>query len=590
MNQANPSATDVALYMDLLTSPASLWSQTESDDETDHLWLQLCRVIFEGFSGEVVERLRIADPPYRDPDAHNLEFESQETAVNLLTVLRLGQRYWGIGVIAGPDLAEIGTWAGNLGPTSTIYSLKNLTHQIRERRPSLEADLFRHACDQSSHRIKTWLASISPTQADVLARYYGLLEHQRMTFAEIGLVRGVTRARVQQIESRALKRLGPAVKGELRAASRHRSRRDALDKAFRSLTTRPGKDVHHIESLLNLADLDEAWWPCGVSMLPDDTNWSDATSDRDFVRKWLDLKPEVVWLETGAHFMKHPSENKSPYTTAARKLLAIHETVPVRVVHQAVIDTWRSELWGNCMLSAEWLKAFYRSSSLEVRGDYLVRNGARTYSDELSGVEQQLFEALQELGGVAALDELRELIPDLRSHGSTLSQTLYNRSPIIQHIGPSIFGVRGAIHDAERIEFLEDRAHRDGHPWVNRGGWNQNEGRSLRYRIPIRNFPQTRIRLPEEIVDALFGEDEHLGPLVWQTPDGIQHSVGIHFATGSTYLTGVRPIFTHLSASKGDTMNISVLPNEVWAVDLAEEAPSESIVINMGRGWTSVAL
>ena len=590
MSVGELSAADVACYMELLTSPAFRWSQTESDDETDWLWLQLCRVIFEGFSSEVVEWLLNADLPYHEPDAHDLDFESREKATNLLTILRAGQKYWGVGVTAGGSLTEIGSWAGDLDIDTTISSLRSLTHLIRERCQALEPELLRYTNARATRRVETWLESIPPSEAEVLARYYGFLGYPSMTFAEIGNLRGVTRARIQQIESRALKRLGPAVKGELRAASRHRSRRDALDKAFQSLPTRPGKDVHHIDSLLNLADLDEAWWPCGISMLPDGTNWSDATSDRDFVRKWLDLKPEVVWLDTGAHFMKHLSENKSPYTTAARKLLAIHETVPVRVVHQAVMDTWRSELWGNCMLSAEWLEAFYRSSSLEVRGDYLVRNGARTYSDELSGVEQQLFEALQELGGVAALDELRKLIPDLRSHGSTLSQTLYNRSPIIQHIGPSIFGVRGAIHDAERIEFLEDRAHRDGHPWVNRGGWNQNEGRSLRYRIPISNFPQTRIRLPEEIVDALFGEDEHLGPLVWETPDGIQHSVGIHFATGSTYLTGVRPILTHLSASRGDTMNISVLPNDVWAVNLAEEAQSESIVINMGRGWTSVAL
>ena len=590
MSQAHFSAGDVTPFMDLLTSPAFLWSQTESDDETDHLWLQLCRVIFEGIPSEVVEWLGIADPPCRQPYADSLEFESQETAVNLLTVLRVGQKYWGVGVTAGTDWAEIGTWAGNLGPTLTIHLLRNLTHQIRERFPSLEADLFRHVCDQSSHRIKNWLASISPTQADVLAKYYGLLEQQRMTFAEIGLVRGVTRARVQQIESRALKRLGPAVKGELRAASRHRSRRDALDKAFRSLPIRPGKDVHHIDSLLNLADMDEAWWPCGISMLSGSTNRSTATTDRDFVREWLDQKPEVIWLETGAYFMKRPSESKSPYITAARKLLAIHETVPIRVVHEAVLDTWRSELWGNCLLSAEWLEAFYRSSSLEIEGDSLAKNELSVFPDELSGVEHQLLEALQGLGGVGSLDELRERIPDLRNHGSTLSQTLYNRTPIIQHIGPSIFGIRGAVHNAERIALLEDQALRDGHPWVNRGGWNQNEGRSLQYRIPARNFPQSRIRLPSEIVDALFDEDEHPGVLVWQTPDGVQHSVGVHIASGSTYLTGVRPIFVHMSASGGDAMNFSVLPSDIWAVNLVEQALPESIVINLGRGWTSVVL
>ena len=590
MSQRNHSAADVAPYMDLLTSPAFRWSQTESDDETDQLWLQLCRVIFVGFSSEVVECLRNADPPYHEPDAHDLDFESREKATNLLTLLRVGQKYWGVGVTAGRSLTEIGSWAGDLDIDTTISSLRNLTLLIRERCQALEPELFRYANARAARRVETWLESISPSQTEVLARYYGFFVYPSMTFAEIGHLRGVTRARIQQIESRALKRLGPEVAEEIRTAAQSRSRRDALDKAFNTLSTRPGKDVHHIDELLGIASLDEAWWPCGISTLSVDKYGSTVTTGREFVREWLDQKPEVIWLEAGVHFMKRPSENKSPYTTAARKLLAVHETVPIRIVHEAVIDTWRSELWGDCMLSAEWLAALYRRSSLETKGNCLVRNGLQTYSDELSGVEQQLLEPLLELGGVGALDELRERLPDLRNHGSTLSQTLYNRTPIIQHIGPSVFGIRGAVHDSERLAALEDRALRDGHPWVNRGGWKQNEKRRLQYRIPSRNFPQTRIRLPNDIADALLGADEHRGVLVWQTPDGHYHSVGVHVASESTYLTGVRPILNHLSATGGDTLNVSLLPHDVWAVALAEEAPPESIVINMGRGWASVAL
>ena len=590
MSRGELSAADLASYMDLLTSPAFRWSQTESDDETEGLWLQLCLAILEGIPREILTWMRAADPPQHAPPLSDLPVESQAVATNLLTALRVGQRYWGLGIMAGKNLGEIGSWAGNPDTAATTSALSHLTHLIRERCPALEPQLFRHATKQAARRIDSWLGYISSSEADVLVKRYGLRGQPSATLAEVGQSRGVSRARVQQIESRALRRLGPAVADELRAASRTGSRPDALDRAFQFLPTRPGKDVHRTGDLLNLASLDEAWWPCGIAMLPEDVDGSTARTDRHFVREWLKHRADAIWLDAGVNFMKRRSENRSPYITAARKLLAIHETVPIGVVHEAVADTWRSELWAECMLSVDWLGAFLRSSELATEGDCLVRNGLGAYSDELSRSEQQLLKALQELGGVGALDELRQRLPGLRRQGSTLSQTLYGRTPIVQHVGPSIFGIRGAVHDPKRVAILEDRALRSGHPWLDRGGWKRDARRSLQYRIPSRNALPTRIRLPNDIADTLLGDDERLGALIWRTPNGLDHSVGLHVASAGTYLTGVRPILDRLHASGGDTINVTVRPDDVWAVALTEEAPSESVLIRMGRGWTSVAL
>ena len=590
MSRGELSAGDVAPYVDLLTSPVFRWSQTESDDETEGLWLQLCSTILEGIPEETQELLRAADPPRHALPMSDFSAESQANVEHLLTMLRVAQRYWGVGVTAGINLAEIGSWAGNLDIASTISALSCLKNLIRKRRPALESELFRHATKQAARRIESWLGSISSSGADVLVKRYGLRGQPSATLAEIGQSRGVSRARVQQIESRALRRLGPEVADEIRTASRAGSRPDALDRKFHPLPTRPGRDVHRTDDLLDQASLDEAWWPCGIAMLFKDLNGSTARSDRHFVKEWVKQRDDAVWLDTGGNFMKRRSENKSPYMNVARKLLAIHEAVPIGVVHEAVIDTWRSELWGKCMLSVDWLGAFLRSSTLTTRGDCLVRNGPRDYLNELNQSERQLLAALQELGGVGALDELRERLPGLRQHGSTLSQTLYNRTPVIQHVGPSIFGIRGAVHDPERVAILEDRALERGHPWLSRGGWKQEARRSLQYCIPSGNSLPTRIRLPNDIADALLGDDERLGALTWRTPDGLVHSVGFHVASAGTYLTSVRPVLDWVHASGGDTIRVTVSPDDVWDVALTEEAPFESIVIRMGRGWTSVAL
>ena len=590
MSRAEPTAADLGSFLDLLTAPAFRWSQTESDDETDRLWLQLCRVILEDIPEEMVKLLQAIDPPHHAPALGGLPVESQARTIDRLTLLRAGQKYWGVGVTAGKDLEEIATWAGILETDGTVSALRRVTQLIRERRPALQPELFRHATERAARRIDSWLGSISPREADVVVKRFGLRGQPRVTLAKVGESHGVSRARVQQIQAGLLRQLGPVVAGELHACSRAGSRLDALNRAFQALPTRPGEDVHCIDDILNLAALDDAWWPCGIAMLAEDVNGSIARVDQHLIREWLIHRPDAILLDSRMNFMRRRSENKSPYITAARKLLAIHEVVSIAVVHEAVLDTWRSELWRECMLSVDWLRAFLRSSTLAVKGDCLERTGLGGSSDGLSQSEQQLLGALQDLGGVAPLDELRERLPGLRRQGSTLSQTLYGRTPIVQRLGPSIFGIRGAAHDPERVAALEDHAVRRGHPWLNRGGWKRDARRSLQYRLPSKRVPPSRIRLPNDITDALLGDNGRLGPLIWRLPDGLQHSIGVQVSSAGTYLTGVRPALDRLFASGGDTINVRVNPDGSWEIALAEEAPAESVVIRMGRGWTSVSL
>ena len=590
MSRGELSVADVTLHMDLLTWPVARWGHTEWDDKTERLWLRLCCTVLEGIRPEMLEWLRGVDPPHEAPSTGDLPSELKTNGTNLLVILRVGQRYWGLGVTAGTSLAEIGVWAGNLDIGATISALRHLTHLIRHRDPDLECELFRHGSNQASRRIDSWLGSISPSGAEVLVRRFGLHGQPRATLSEVATSRGVSRERVRQIEARALRRLGPAASYELQEIHRGGSRTDALCKAFRSLSERPGMDVHSTDELLNKALYNEAWWPCGTGMLSEDLAGSTAHTERQSVREWLTQVTDAIWLDAGANFMKRRSENRSPYITAARKLLAVHEAVPISVVHEALLETWRSELWPECMLSVDWLGAFLRGSTLVTEGDWLVRKGQADFSNELSQSEQQLLAALQELGGVGSLDELRRILPGLRGHGSTLNQMLYDRTPIIQHIGPSIFGIRGASHDPERVAALEDLALRNGHPWIDRGGWKRDGRRKLQYRIPTGNALPSRIRLPGDITDALSDDGGLPDRLIWRTPDGLDNPVGVHVAAAGIYLTEVRWILEHLHASGGDTINVTLLPDEVWAVELTEEPSPESILIRMGRGWTSVVL
>ena len=589
MSPREALAADGAAYLELLAAPASRWSHTESSDETEELWLRVCAAILEDVPREAMNWLRAADPPQDALTPTDLPLELQALAADHLALLRVAQRYRGIGVTAGHDLAAVGAWAGDLDLDQTVSALRRLTQLIRERDPALELELSRHATRQAKRRVDSWVASLSPGDAQVVVQRFGLRGQRRATLEEIGQARGVSRERIRQIEARALRRLGRAAAEELRAASRARRRSDALEGAFQSLSTSPGNDVHHLDHLVNLAAQDETWWPCGIAILSDGVGESTGRTEHDFSRDWLARSSSAIVLDSGGHFMKRRAETRSPYINAARKLLAIHESVPITVVHEAVLDVWRSELWPECRLSLDWLRTFLGNSTLTVEGDRVVRTDQESSRDELNQSEQRLLGALREFGALATLDELRERLPDLRQQGSTLSQTLYGRTPIVQRLGPSIFGVRGATHDPERVAILEDRALRQGHPWVDRGGWKRDTRRSLQYRIPSRQALPNRIRIPNDIADALLGDDERPGPLIWRTPDGHEHPVGIQVASAGTHLNGVRPVLEGLHASAGDTVEITVHPDGAWAVALAGATSTEAVVIRMGRGWTSIA-
>ena len=75
---------------------------------------------------------------------------------------------------------------------------------------------------------------------------------------------------------------------------------------------------------------------------------------------------------------------------------------------------------------------------------------------------------------------------------------------------------------------------------------------------------------------------------MWRTPDAVEHSVGIQVTSAGTYFTGVRPVLNSLHAAGGNTIDMQVHLDGVWAVSLADETTDETVVIRLGRGWTSV--
>jgi len=84
---------------------------------------------------------------------------------------------------------------------------------LRELLPDATSDLL-DAVDVDGRYVRELLDELSPRQRVVIVRRFGLGGHDVATQAEIGRMLGVTRSRVQRIESDALKRLHGHVRSE----------------------------------------------------------------------------------------------------------------------------------------------------------------------------------------------------------------------------------------------------------------------------------------------------------------------------------------------------------------------------------------
>ena len=96
------------------------------------------------------------------------------------------------------------------GDTETGMPLSEMLADTRTREPS--AALFSNA---ESMLIQQLLDQIDPREADILRMRYGLDEGEPMTLKDIGAKIGLTRERVRQIETEALRRLNQLVSHEV---------------------------------------------------------------------------------------------------------------------------------------------------------------------------------------------------------------------------------------------------------------------------------------------------------------------------------------------------------------------------------------
>ena len=130
---------------------------------------------------------------------------------------------------------------------------------------------------------------------------------------QVGESRGVSRAREFSRSSRVPSGgWAPGLKTNCALPPRAGSRSDALDRVLPShCRASPGKDVHRINGLLDLASADETWWPCGIAMLSEDREGSTALTEQA-------LRSRVADTPHGRDLARRPTSTSSGAELRAR--------------------------------------------------------------------------------------------------------------------------------------------------------------------------------------------------------------------------------------------------------------------------------
>jgi len=508
-------------------------------------------------------------------------------------LINLGQHYWGVTVPPSANMAEL-TLRSLSTPENISGELRCLTQTIIDadevNSDSLFEDLSNHVQQGLFDRLNQML---NEREREVLISRLGS-GGRPLTLEEIGGRFKVTRERIRQIEKKAVRRMDQQTRHAIESHQDWRFQQKLITGAFRSLSSRAGEDIHSVDHILDDVTKNAGIWPIGTRLAVDPR----LANIRVVVNTILD-DHAPVWLDDRHdEFIKTSAKN--PYTQTARKLLALYSEVDIGAVHDGIVQSWQQRSTRRSLrLSEAELGILLSMFDFEISGR-VVTLGTHSLQSGLdpqpTEPEWTIITTLQQEQGVSTLEILRSRIPELRRNNSTMSQVLMGKSPLFERLGPSVYGLRGSSYDPEKVSALVREAEINGHPWVNRAGWDddQSEDGSLSFRLPTRGQLPSTIGLPESVVEQFCTVHDGNRMFISMncTPSGRAIPVSCRRIGNSVRLEQLDELWPELGANLGDYVEFRTGIDGTITVSLSANGNEniESITIDLGRGWTSVQL
>jgi hypothetical protein len=435
---------------------------------------------------------------------------------------------------------------------------------------------------------------IRDRELDILSLRFGLDGSKPLTLEDIGSRSGVTRERIRQIERKAKTRLAYDPRRLIESFQTTVFQTRILRAKFSEISSKAGEDVHSLNEFVESVSQETKVWPFGLRL------WinPEMADIKSVCRHFLE-KEEVIWIDGERETFVRTSSN-NPYVNTAGKFLQVFESIDLDSVRDGIAQTFsyrpsRPEF----DLETEEIASILTAFGFEVEDDFVYPGTFdldRSSGTELSPTEETLLAALDQKDDLTDLGKLRELVPELKRHGSTESQTLMGKSPLFERTGPSIYALRGAKHPQQKYAALLEKARTSGHPWIDRAGWDSDggqEGDRLAYRLRTRGQLPSDIAVPE-FVAMLIAPEWITGEFpVEINPD--EYGEGVYawlYKKGqSMRMKGMLNIWRELKAQHGDTVEFECPePGQLTAKLAVPQRNLERITIQLGKGWVTSSM
>lgn len=422
----------------------------------------------------------------------------------------------------------------------------------------------------------------------VLTLRYGLDGDTPETLEVIGQHFDLTRERVRQIEKRALLSLPKNIQELIKNSNlshKHSRMQNAAKRKLETLSSNAGEEIHRTQDLVDSVVDDPNAWPFALEI---PSSLIDA--DPMMVVKKILGKSNIVWLDDDQQtFLK--LGGKTPYENITCKLLNVHESISVEVIHDAISQIWSVRTDRSPFtLDVEELTEVILACGFNISDGYVSAGSVDITENALSvpnDIEMEIATILKEAGGFETLENLRNVMPELQRNNTTASQYLMGKSPLIERLGPSIYGLRGARLDTEKLSRAQQVARNSGHPWVNRAGFeNLDQENTIGYRLSDRHDPKDDIGVSESLAywfsDDWDGNTEEIYFMV----NSKIHSTYLKRSSGSIRLYGLSGIWEALNVTQGTVVEFTKVENVIKAANQFVSTDSQGhSTIHLGRGW-----
>jgi len=152
----------------------------------------------------------------------------------------------------------------------------------------------------------------------------------------------------------------------------------------------------------------------------------------------LETRTDLVWLDPNSEWFWLSAVRRNRLVSRIEKVLAVHRRVPVSILHRAVSRDHKPLRVPEPVLRS----LCSRLPGCRVQRQHVEAHPRPAVEDVLTGAEAKLHRILSGCGGGVRVTVLQDLCREQGVQRSNLWRLL-RYSPIIQRLGPQVYGLVG---------------------------------------------------------------------------------------------------------------------------------------------------